>query len=64
LIRVKQQGWQFLDLIADFHLLLFLSDYLSFDHDIPTICASIINRETPLSEGYEILLKSMAGLEV
>lgn len=60
--RAGQQGWSFVDLLADFHLLLFISDFFG-PQDMPIICASITNRDEPLSEGYQLLLRSIAGID-
>mmetsp|Transcript_16037 Transcript_16037/g.11565 ORF Transcript_16037/g.11565 Transcript_16037/m.11565 type:complete len:435 (+) Transcript_16037:59-1363(+) len=63
LSKVGQQGWTFTDLLGDFHLLLFISDFFG-TQDMPIICASITNRDEPLSEGYQLLLRSIAGLDL
>lgn len=56
-------GWSFIDLLADFNLLLFLSGLLDMSTDIPTICESIVNRDKPLNDGYKLIIASMAGLD-
>lgn len=61
--RAGKEGWQFVDLLADFHLLLFLCDFLDINEDIPRICKAVTDRETPLDEGYKLLLRSIAGME-
>lgn len=61
--RAGKQGWTFIDMIADFELLLFLSRMLSLDDDIPLLCQSIVDRDNVLNEGYELLLRSMAGMD-
>jgi hypothetical protein len=50
------------DLLADFHLLLFISEFFG-PEEMPIICASIMNRDEPLSEGYQLLLRSIAGMD-
>lgn len=60
--RAGQQGWSFVDLLADFHLLLFISEFFG-PEEMPIICASIMNRDEPLSEGYQLLLRSIAGMD-
>ena len=47
--------------IADFEVLLFLSDFLEPNTDIPIICQSIVNPDTPLDSGYQVLIDSVAG---
>jgi len=58
-----QKGWKLIDLLADFHLLLFLSNFLSIHEDIPQICRSIMHREIPLDEGHVLLIRSYAGMD-
>lgn len=65
--RVGKQGWTLLDMLSDFHLLLFLvsppSNFLDLQQDMPKICESILNRDIPLDEGYSLLLRSIAGID-
>jgi nuclear protein localization family protein 4 len=56
-------GWTFIDLLADFNLLIYLSKFLDTDTDISAICKSIIDRDIPLGEGYKLIIASMAGLD-
>jgi nuclear protein localization family protein 4 len=49
-------GWSFIDLLSDFHLLLYLSQFLDMESDMPKICESIINQDIPLNA-------SMAGMD-
>lgn len=62
LSKSGSQGWDFIDLLSDFHLLHFLSRSLD-DSDLPTICASVKDRNVPLSDGYKIIIASMAGMD-
>lgn len=63
LFREGKNGWTFVDLLADFQLLLYLAEYLSLADDIPALCSSILNRDIPINEGYKLLLRSIAGME-
>ena len=56
-------GWTFIDLLADFNLLIYLCNFLDVQTDIPKICQSIIDRNVPLDEGYKLIIASMAGLD-
>ncbi len=58
-----KRGWTFTDMIADFELLVYLTSYLGLSDDIPLLCNAIINRDLPLDEGYQILLRSIAGMD-
>ena len=57
------EGWTFEDRLADFNLLVFLSSRLDLDSDFPKVCSAIVDRSSPLDDGYKIIIKSMAGLD-
>ena len=64
LCRLGKSGWRFIDLISDFQFLLYLCDLLDVNHDIPAICNTILNKgEIPLDEGYQLIIRSLAGLD-
>ena len=56
-------GWNFVDLLADFHLLLYLCQFLDMGTDMPKISESVVNRDIPLTEGYKLIIGSMASLD-
>jgi Nuclear pore protein len=56
-------GWTFVDLLADFNLLIYLSKFLDVDTDLAKICKSIVDRDVPLEDGYKLIIASMAGLD-
>lgn len=56
-------GWTFVDLLADFNLLIYLCNYLDLQGDLQKICQSIVDRDIPLDEGYKLIIASMAGLD-
>jgi nuclear protein localization family protein 4 len=60
--RAGKQGWSMKDLLGDFHLLLFLCDYMDMNNDIPRICKAVTDPDTPLDEGYQLIIRSLAGL--
>mmetsp|Transcript_1341 Transcript_1341/g.1591 ORF Transcript_1341/g.1591 Transcript_1341/m.1591 type:complete len:507 (+) Transcript_1341:96-1616(+) len=55
-------GWTFIDLLADFNMLIYLTKFLDAS-DITKICKSISDRDIPLEEGYKLIIASMAGLD-
>ena len=59
-----KKGFTFIDMIADFQLLLFLSKFLDIHTDMSSICTSVISRDIPLNDGYILLIKSIAGIEM
>lgn len=63
LSKTGTAGWTFVDLLADFNLLVFLSEIMDMATDIPAICESIVDREKPLNDGYKLIIGSMAGLD-
>lgn len=56
-------GWSFMDLLADFNLLIYLANFLDLQQDFPKICQSVVHRDIPLDDGYKILIASVAGLD-
>lgn len=57
-------GWTFVDRLADFNLLIYLSKFLDVSTDYPKISTSIIDRNnTPLDDGYKLIIKSLAGMD-
>ena len=63
LSKSGSQGWDFIDLLSDFHLLLYLMKFLNQEEDMPNICKSVIDRDVPLANGYKIIISSMAGMD-
>ncbi|CAI5733341.1 unnamed protein product [Hyaloperonospora brassicae] len=49
--------------ISDFQLLVFLSDFLDLQTDIPVICRAVRDSDVPLDSGYPILIDSVAGCQ-
>ena len=64
--QVGKQGWSLLDVLSDFHLLLFLASTGALDmaDDLPAICRSVVDRATPIGEGHSLLIRSLAGLDM
>lgn len=56
-------GWNFIDLLADFNLLIYLARFLDVEADFPKICRSITDRSVPIDDGYKIILASLAGID-
>jgi nuclear protein localization family protein 4 len=55
-------GWSFIDLLSDFNLLIYLTQFLDINADFPKICQSIVDR-SPIDEGYKLIIASIAGLD-
>jgi nuclear protein localization family protein 4 len=63
LSKSGSSGWTFVDRLADFNLLIYLSDFFDINGDMPKIAASIVDRSKPLDDGYKLIIKSLAGME-
>jgi nuclear protein localization protein 4 homolog len=63
LSKSGSSGWTFLDLLSDFNLLIYLTQFLDINADFPKICQSVVDRDVPLDDGYKIIIASIAGLE-
>lgn len=63
LTKSGKEGWTFIQLLADFQLLLYLCQFLCVKDDLPIVCRSIVDREVPLEEGYALLIRSIADIE-
>jgi nuclear protein localization family protein 4 len=60
---VGKEGWTFSSLLADFQLLLYLTEFMSVSDDLPLLCKAVTERELPLDDGYQLLIRSIAGME-
>jgi len=56
-------GWTFTDLLSDFNLLIYMTQFLDINADFPKICQSVTDRDVPLDDGYKIIIASLAGLD-
>jgi len=63
LSKSGSSGWTFVDLLSDFNLLIYMTEFLDINADFPKICQSVIDRDVPLDDGYKIIIASMAGLD-
>jgi len=63
LSKSGSSGWTFVDLLADFNLLVYLCDYLDVKADMVKVCTSIVDREIPLDEGYRLIIGALAKLD-
>mmetsp|Transcript_29141 Transcript_29141/g.38327 ORF Transcript_29141/g.38327 Transcript_29141/m.38327 type:complete len:447 (+) Transcript_29141:71-1411(+) len=61
--KAGTNGWTFIDMLGDFHLLLFLCGFLDIQTDVPRICQSILDKSIPLDEGFNLIIRSLAGLD-
>lgn len=59
--RENKKGWTLKSLLLDFHLLLFLSDHVDIDGDMPHLVARLLDPEAKIGEGYDMIIRSVAG---
>lgn len=64
LMKVGKAGWTFKQVLADFHLLVYLSEFMDMSTDMVVICNAIINEEVVLEEGYQLIIRSIAGIDM
>lgn len=63
LSQAGKAGWRFVDLLGDFHLLLFLAEFLDMS-EMEVVCASVRDKESvPLGEGHVALIRAIAGMD-
>ena len=51
-------------MLADFQLLLFLSNFLDMNTDMGSICQCVSHRDIPLDEGYQLIIRGIAGIDM
>ena len=59
----KYRNEPYVKRVNDFQLLVFLSDFLDLQTDIPAICRAVRELNVPLDSGYPILIDSVAGCQ-
>lgn len=59
----SKSGWSLAALLGDLQCLLFLSNVLDMNTDLPLICDAIVNPEHKLEEGFALIIRSIAGIE-
>jgi len=56
------QGWTLAARLGDLQCLLFLSNVLDMNSDLPPICDAVVNPEHKLEEGFVVIIENLAGL--
>eukprot|EP01061_Rhynchopus_euleeides_P046826 TRINITY_DN9076_c1_g1_i1.p1 TRINITY_DN9076_c1_g1~~TRINITY_DN9076_c1_g1_i1.p1 ORF type:complete len:370 (+),score=156.67 TRINITY_DN9076_c1_g1_i1:56-1165(+) len=54
----KRRNKPFVEQVADFHLLVFLSDALDIKTDMPALIEGILKKDSDAIQGYETIIKS------
>lgn len=63
LLERRKKKQTFVQQVNDFHLLLFLTEFLSLDSDFPTLCEAIVKKNNGMAQAYETLIESYAGIQ-
>eukprot|EP01080_Neovahlkampfia_damariscottae_P002472 gene2472-3181_t len=63
LINRKNQGLNFVKRITDFHLLLYLTEFLDMKTDMPTLLEAVRTQNNSMAGGFEYLINSYAGIQ-
>eukprot|EP00536_Pseudo-nitzschia_multiseries_P009205 jgi/Psemu1/66896/estExt_Genemark1.C_2520025 len=63
LSKSGSSGWTFIDLLSDFNLLIYMTEFFDITTDFPKICQSVTDRDVQLDDGYKIIIASIAGLD-
>jgi len=50
----------FKERISDFQILIFLSDFLDINAEMPAICQAVANKDIPVEDGYQMIIESLA----
>jgi hypothetical protein len=53
---------KFYERIYDFHLLLFLTNYLSISEDFPVLIEGILTKNNNLIDGFDQLIQAYCGM--
>jgi nuclear protein localization family protein 4 len=61
-ILQQRRNMKFVKRVSDFHLLLFLVDYLSLSSDMPVLCEAVRTQNQNAAEGFEHLINAYCGL--
>lgn len=59
----QRRNQKFVQRVSDFHLLLFLTDYLSLSSDFPPLCEAIRTQNNNMAQNFEHLISAYAGLD-
>ena len=50
--------------LKDFNLLVFLSQHLDINSDMPTLCHAVDSEDNEEVRGFELLINSLAGIQI
>ncbi|CAN0175326.1 unnamed protein product, partial [Phaeothamnion confervicola] len=62
LSKAGSQGFTYIDMLSDFHLLLFLTQFLDMTSDMPRICTAVVDRSIPLDEGHILIINHLCSM--
>lgn len=62
--KADTKGWKLQQLLGDFQLLLYLTQFLDLKSDLVPICNAILSpdKSIPITEGHALIIRSLAGM--
>lgn len=63
LLERRKKKMSFVQQVNDFHLLLFLTEFLSLESEFPMLCEAIRNKDNGAMQAFETLIESYAGIQ-
>ena len=62
--KADTKGWKLQQLLGDFQLLLYLTQFLDLKSDLVPICNAILSpdKSIPITEGHALIIRSLAGI--
>lgn len=64
LMKVGKSGWTFKQVLSDFQLLIFLCEFMDISSDMVVICNAIVGEDEIIEEGYQLMIRSFAGIDM
>ena len=59
----RSKGENFLVAISDLHFLLFLSNLLDMNTDMPILCSKIVAQDAADLDGFQMMINCYAGID-
>ncbi|KAL0478690.1 nuclear protein localization protein [Acrasis kona] len=62
-VLLARKNQKFVQRVSDFHMLLFLTEFLSLNSDFPPLCDAILRQDNDGAQNFEPLINGYAGLD-
>jgi hypothetical protein len=60
---LRKRGEPFALMLADFHLLTFVSNMLDINTDMPLLCQAVASGDSSQLEGFQMMLNAFAEID-